>query len=93
MPLCQNHPKLSIGIQKRSLEAIILCWVPFLMQPSQFPISRLGTSSTNDSNNGRGWRNEQQEDKKKRKSKSLKQGFCKSVQYTAISDLLFNYVD
>jgi hypothetical protein len=28
---------ISIDIQKRSVEAIILCRMPFLMQPSPFP--------------------------------------------------------
>jgi hypothetical protein len=33
----QEHPKLSIGIQKTSAEASILCQMPFLMQLSKFP--------------------------------------------------------
>jgi hypothetical protein len=32
-----HHPKLSIGIQKTSVEARILRRMPFLMQPSPFP--------------------------------------------------------
>jgi hypothetical protein len=37
MPLCPTTPKLSIGIQKTSVEARILHRMPFLTQPSPFP--------------------------------------------------------